>query len=156
MIRCPDCQHDNTDDLAFCASCGSSLTSGERTLVHETLGQPEPLTSAQRELVADVPSGMGVLVVDRGPLRGSRYLLEREQTRIGRHPDSEVYLDDITVSRRHAAIAREGSGYRLRDVGSLNGTYLNNARVDEVALRPGDAVQIGRFHLVFLTGPQSA
>lgn len=97
-----------------------------------------------------------MLVVDRGPLSGSRYLLDGDQTRIGRHPDSEVYLDDITVSRRHAAIAREGELYRLRDVGSLNGTYLNNVRVDEVALRPGDAVQIGRFHLVFLTGPKTA
>ncbi|MFZ4515821.1 MAG: FHA domain-containing protein [Acidimicrobiia bacterium] len=156
MIRCPDCRHENPDGLEFCAACGAPLVNGETTLVHAVVAPHVAISPAQQQLVADVPAGIGVLVVERGPLAGSRFLLEREQTRIGRHPDSDVYLDDITVSRRHAAIVQEDAGYRLRDVGSLNGTYLNSARVDELTLRPGDTLQIGRFYLLFLTGLESA
>ena len=152
MIRCPDCQHANPDDVAFCASCGASLTTGERTLVHETVVSERELSPEHRALVADVPSGLGVLVAERGATAGSRFLLDGDAVSVGRHPSSDVLLDDITVSRRHASIAREPNGYRLADVGSLNGTYVNNARVDDVALRSGDTVQVGRFHFVFLVG----
>jgi pSer/pThr/pTyr-binding forkhead associated (FHA) protein len=72
-------------------------------------------------------------------------------TRAGRHPDSDIFLDDITVSRRHAEFARADGGYQLRDVGSLNGTYLNRERIDDATLANGDEVQIGKFKLVFLT-----
>jgi pSer/pThr/pTyr-binding forkhead associated (FHA) protein len=95
---------------------------------------------------------MGLLVVKRGPNAGSRFLLDTDLTRVGRHPESEIFLDDITVSRRHAEFVRRDSGYLLRDVGSLNGTYLNRERVEEGALTSGDEVQIGKFKLVFLTG----
>ena len=84
-------------------------------------------------------------------VRGA-YRLEQPATTVGRHPDSEIFLDDITVSRRHVLIERDDSGYILRDVGSLNGTYVNRRRVDEARLRSGDELQIGRYRIVFVLG----
>jgi pSer/pThr/pTyr-binding forkhead associated (FHA) protein len=95
----------------------------------------------------------GLLVVKRGPNAGSRFLLDSEVTRAGRHPDSEIFLDDITVSRRHVEIQHQPDGsYRVKDVGSLNGTYLNRERIDESPLKNGDELQIGKFKLVFFSG----
>ena len=91
-------------------------------------------------------------MVKRGPNAGSRFLLDGDVTTAGRHPDSDIFLDDVTVSRRHAEFHREGVGFSVRDVGSLNGTYLNRERIDSAALTGGDEVQIGKFRLVFLTG----
>lgn len=96
--------------------------------------------------------GVGLLVVRHGPNEGSSYRLDTQATTIGRHPDSDVFLDDITVSRRHVVIERTDDGYVLRDVGSLNGTYVNKKRVDEARLRYGDEVQIGRYRLSFVVG----
>src|SRR3954471_13334219 len=79
----------------------------------------------------ELPEGIGMLVVKRGPNAGSKFLLDADVTRAGRHPDSDIFLDDITVSRRHAEVAKRDDGYLVRDVGSLNGTYLNRERIDE-------------------------
>jgi pSer/pThr/pTyr-binding forkhead associated (FHA) protein len=101
--------------------------------------------------LVEVPHGAGVLVVTRGPNIGARYLLADDVVRAGRHPESDIFLDDITVSRRHVEISPKGDGtYGLRDVGSLNGTYVNRERIDEIDLKPGDEVQIGKFKLVYL------
>jgi len=98
---------------------------------------------------------MGMLVVKRGPNAGSKFLLDADVTRAGRHPDSDIFLDDITVSRRHVELVKDGQGYLLRDVGSLNGTYVQRDRIDEVVLRDGDEVQIGKYRLVFHPSPRS-
>ena len=90
-------------------------------------------------------------MVKRGPNAGSRFLLDQDAITAGRHPDSDIFLDDVTVSRRHAEFRREGSGYTVHDVGSLNGTYVNRERIDAVPLAGGDEVQIGKFRLVYLT-----
>ncbi|HEV8115314.1 MAG TPA: FHA domain-containing protein [Acidimicrobiales bacterium] len=103
----------------------------------------------------DVPAGQGVLVVKRGPNAGSRYVLEGSAVSAGRSPDSDIFLDDVTVSRRHASFVPSGATYEVRDVGSLNGTYLNRERIEAAPLANGDEVQIGKFRLVFLTGPSS-
>ena len=87
-----------------------------------------------------------------GPETGSSYRLELPSTAIGRHPDSDVFLDDITVSRRHAVIERDAGGFKVHDAGSLNGTYVNRERVDDARLRTGDELQIGRFRLSFVVG----
>ena len=101
----------------------------------------------------DLRGSIGMLVVKRGPNAGSKFVLDSDVTRAGRHPDSEIFLDDVTVSRRHAEIAHGKDGYRLRDVGSLNGTYLNRERIEtEVPLENGDELQIGKFKLVFFSG----
>lgn len=88
----------------------------------------------------------------RGPNVGSRFVLDADVVEAGRHPDSQIFLDDITVSRRHVEIRREPEGYVVYDVGSLNGTYLNRQRVDRASLRDGDELQIGTFKLVYVSG----
>jgi pSer/pThr/pTyr-binding forkhead associated (FHA) protein len=113
-------------------------------------------SQAQETTVAGVdalPAGSALLVVKRGPNAGSRFLLDRDTTSAGRHPDSDIFLDDVTVSRRHAEFRREGGEFVVIDVGSLNGTYVNREPVDQAVLAGGDEVQIGKFRLVFLTGP---
>ena len=97
-----------------------------------------------------------LLVVKRGPNAGSRFQLDKEVVSAGRHPQSDIFLDDVTVSRRHAEFRRTGEGYEVSDVGSLNGTYVNREPIESSGLSNGDEVQIGKFRLVFLTGSQSA
>ena len=102
--------------------------------------------------VEGLPEGQALLVVKRGPNAGSRFLLDQATTSAGRHPDSDIFLDDVTVSRRQAEFRSEGSSFTVVDVGSLNGTYVNREPVDSASLSNGDEVQIGKFRLVFLTG----
>jgi pSer/pThr/pTyr-binding forkhead associated (FHA) protein len=103
--------------------------------------------------VGRVPTGRAVLVVKRGPNAGSRFLLDQPVTSAGRHPGSDIFLDDITVSRRHAEFRWEGGEFRLVDVDSFNGTYLNGKPIDSAVLTDGDVIDMGKFRLVFLTGP---
>jgi pSer/pThr/pTyr-binding forkhead associated (FHA) protein len=162
-VFCNQCGHQNPAGSNFCSSCGAAL---EHTGVDESTSTTitfMPLESAGEvgdEEVSvtldEVPEGLGVLVVKRGPNAGSRFVLEHDMTEAGRHPESDIFLDDITVSRRHAEFIRQGNGYRVRDVGSLNGTYVNRERIDEGVLRNGDEVQIGKFRLVFLAGVSEA
>jgi len=100
--------------------------------------------------VETLPPGSALLVVKRGPNAGSRFLLDQDVTTAGRHPESDIFLDDVTVSRRHAEFRRSGTTFSVRDVGSLNGTYLNRERIDDNELAGGDEVQIGKFRLLFL------
>ena len=99
-----------------------------------------------------LPEGSALLLVMRGPNAGSRFRLDGDLTTAGRHPDSDIFLDDVTVSRRHAEFNRQGGSFTVRDVGSLNGTYVNRERIEEAQLAGGDEVQIGKFRLLFLTG----
>jgi pSer/pThr/pTyr-binding forkhead associated (FHA) protein len=98
-----------------------------------------------------LPPGRALLLVMRGPNAGSRFRLDGDLTTAGRHPDSDIFLDDVTVSRRHAEFYRHGARFTVRDVGSLNGTYVNRERIEEAELAGGDEVQIGKFRLLFLT-----
>jgi len=138
----------------FCSSCGAALQNdaSETTItlqpVDEHGEQPDEEPAVT---LVEVPRGQGVLVVRRGPNVGARYTLEKPVTRAGRHPDSDIFLDDITVSRRHADLERRPDGsVVIRDDGSLNGTYVNRERIEEQALAGGDEVQIGKFKLVYL------
>lgn len=114
---------------------------------------PVGLSTDEQSAVAALPPGSALLVVQRGPNQGARFLLDAGRTTAGRNPDSDIFLDDVTVSRRHAEFLREGSGpatrFLVRDAGSLNGTYVNRERVDEVGLAAGDEVQVGKYRLVF-------
>lgn len=94
----------------------------------------------------------GLFVVVQGAKAGARYALDSDLVTVGRHPRSDIFLDDITVSRRHAEVRRDGSRYWVRDAGSLNGTYLNRERVEEVEMTDGDELQVGKFKLVFVHG----
>ena len=153
-VFCNNCGHRNPAGANFCSSCGSALEHSESTTtvtIAPVEGAGEVADDEIHVSLDDLPEGAGMLVVKRGPNAGSRYLLDVDVTRAGRHPDSDIFLDDITVSRRHAEFAREANGYVVRDVGSLNGTYLNRERIEEAALGNGDEVQIGKYKLVFLS-----
>jgi pSer/pThr/pTyr-binding forkhead associated (FHA) protein len=129
------------------------LESGEdETTVTLPIEDRSELDDELGAMLADLPAGMGVVVVRRGPNAGSRYSLERDITTVGRHPDSDIFLDDITVSRRHAVIRHDRDGYEVSDAGSLNGTYVNRERVETGPLRHLDELQVGRFVLLFLVG----
>jgi hypothetical protein len=162
MQTCSQCGNQNTDEARFCSQCGHPL---EPTPVESTatisFGGPTAkadgderaiLNEADAAAADALPAGSALLIVQRGPGAGSRYLLDTDVVSAGRHPESDIFLDDITVSRRHAEFRRDGKGYTVADVGSLNGTYLNRGRIDESGLSNGDEVQIGKFRLVFLTG----
>jgi hypothetical protein len=152
---CTNCGHRNPEGANFCSSCGAPLGAGESsdTTVSFMPGELEADLEEEVHISPDeVEGGRGVLIVKRGPNAGSKFWLDTDVTHIGRHPDSDIFLDDITVSRRHAEIRRGGDGFSLHDVGSLNGTYVNRERVEGADLRSGDEIQIGKFKLVVLTG----
>jgi pSer/pThr/pTyr-binding forkhead associated (FHA) protein len=109
---------------------------------------------APSRVAGTLPPGTALLVVRRGPNAGARFLLDHDVTTSGRHPDSDIFLDDVTVSRRHAEFHRDGATFTVRDVGSLNGTYVNRERVEAATLASGDEVQIGKFRLVLIGGPR--
>ncbi|HSL57231.1 MAG TPA: FHA domain-containing protein [Acidimicrobiales bacterium] len=148
---CAACGHHNALGANFCSSCGAPLD--ERGGDHTTMTfRPDELTPAEEAAIdeAALPPDIGILLVRRGPKAGSRYVLSSAVTTVGRHPESEIFLDDITVSRRHAEILRTGTRYELRDAGSLNGTYLNRERIEAAELHDGDLVQVGKFKLMFV------
>jgi pSer/pThr/pTyr-binding forkhead associated (FHA) protein len=148
---CARCGHRNEAGARFCSSCGSALVEPEETtLTHVAVDDRD--STAELEAIADLPEGQGLVIVARGPNAGSTYLVEAEPVSVGRHPESTIFLDDITVSRRHSVIEREGDEFRIKDVGSLNGTYVNHDRVDATVIKNGDEIQVGRFVLVFRVG----
>lgn len=103
--------------------------------------------------VENLPLGSAMLLVQRGPDAGARFLLDTDVVTVGRHPDSDIFLDDISVSRRHANFTRTETGYVISDLGSLNGSYVNRDRIDtDVVLTGGDEVQIGKYRLIYFAG----
>ncbi|MET0421253.1 MAG: FHA domain-containing protein [Acidimicrobiia bacterium] len=154
-MRCRRCGHENEVGANFCSSCGQALPREEESTVSlSELAERLELDEELGEALAELPPGMGMLVVRRGPNAGSRFVLDGEVTALGRHPDSDVFLDDITVSRRHAVVNRVADGYEVADAGSLNGTYVDHQRVDRSPLHHLADLQIGRFVLLFLVGGQ--
>ena len=181
MPFCTECGHQNPDGAKFCSQCGHRLEQAAPSRADTPSGTPSgpareapseststitfggpvkdggeaerSLNEADAAAVDALPSGSALLVVQRGPSAGSRFLLDTETVAAGRHPDSEIFLDDVTVSRRHAEFRRTESGYTVADVGSLNGTYVNRERIDSATLAGGDEVQIGKFRLVYLISP---
>lgn len=149
---CTRCGHPNRDDARFCAECGAPL--------HDDVTLTLPQVEIDDEPHDEFPfphdelgTGQALLLVKRGPNAGSTFLLDADSTSVGRNPDSVVFLDDVTVSRKHGLfVRREDGSWFVRDVGSLNGTYVNGEQVDETKLASGDEVQIGKFKLTFFAG----
>ena len=157
---CTQCGHKNPEGAHFCANCGAALVSSpaDDSTTTINLAATDLEAEVEEEVAAPVEElreGTAMLVVRRGPNAGSRFLLDKEVITAGRHPESDIFLDDITVSRRHAEVQRVSSGFVVRDVGSLNGTYLNRERVEESPIKNGDELQVGKFKLVFFAGPTS-
>lgn len=111
------------------------------------------LTDAELDAIGALPSRSALLLVRSGPTAGARYLLDSDVTTVGRHPEADIFFDDVTVSRRHAEITRTGSVFELVDQRSLNGTYVNGERVDRVVLTDGAELRIGKFRLNFFVSP---
>jgi len=165
-VFCTQCGQQNPDDSRFCARCGAamnpsgggdspettstiSLSALEGSLEGDAPAPAEPVGEEVGPLEG-LPPGSALLVVKRGPNAGSRFLLDAAVTTAGRHPESDIFLDDVTVSRRHVEFRRVADGsFTVADVGSLNGTYVNRERIDQVPLSNGDEVQIGKYRLVF-------
>ena len=147
---CTRCGHPNRDDARFCAKCGAPLD-GDSTL-SLTQVETEDETSDEFPFPHDeLGVGQALLLVKRGPNAGSTFLLDADMSSLGRDPKSDVFLDDITVSRVHARIERRAGGFFVKDLDSLNGTYLNGDAVEETKLARGDELQIGKFKLVFFS-----
>jgi len=149
-LFCTRCGHPNRDDARFCAKCGASLDADSTLSLSPADGDDDgagDFPFPRDELEA----GQALLLVKRGPNAGSTFLLEGDVSSLGRDTKSDVFLDDITVSRSHARIERRGSAFFVRDVGSLNGTYVNGDAVEETKLARGDELQIGKFKLVFFS-----
>jgi FHA domain/zinc-ribbon domain len=167
-LYCNRCGHRNPNGANFCSSCGAPLersgsaedepqpttTATPAVVLLPGEGASEPFLLDPSDLLYGVPTGGAVLVVTRGPNSGSRFVLAPEVggvVTIGRHPESDIFLDDITVSRRHAEVRLNDGGFWAHDVGSLNGTYLNRERIDAAPLSSGDELQVGKFRLLFLS-----
>ncbi len=163
MPYCTNCGKGNPDDARFCSQCGTPLeAAGTDSTATISIGGDRSEISSDRQLnpvdaaaVDALPVGSALLVVQRGPGAGSRFLLDKDVVTAGRHADSEIFLDDVTVSRRHATFTREDGGFTVADAGSLNGTYVNRDRIDTVVLKDTDEVQIGKYRLVFFQGHES-
>ncbi len=154
-IYCNNCGHRNPPESNFCSSCGGPLeheSADDHTTITFQLDAPSG-SGEEVSVDMDEVAAEGVMVVKRGPNAGSSFALDKAVITAGRHPESDIFLDDITVSRRHVEITQTADGYRVRDVGSLNGTYLNRERIDEAPLNNGDEVQVGKFKLIFFAAP---
>lgn len=103
----------------------------------------------EQEIIAALPAGSALLIVRRGPAVGARFLLDKDSVVAGRHPDADIFLDDVTVSRKHAEFVRHGSAFEVRDLGSLNGTYFDGVLIDQALLHEGAEVQVGKFRMTF-------
>ncbi len=170
MPFCTACGRNNPDDARFCAQCGTRLVSlasegtgseptGEATATIQIGLNADKVETSDRALnavdaaaVDALPPGHALLVVQKGPGAGSRFLLDSEVINAGRHPESEIFLDDVTVSRHHAIFRREADSFNVSDAGSLNGTYVNRDRIETIRLKDSDEVQIGKYRLVFFSG----
>ena len=138
MGACPVCSQEVLATANFCMSCGASL-----------VGEHDTTTELSPPVVAG-PSDRAVVVIERGPNAGSSYVVGDSEVTVGRLSDSEILLDDISVSRLHVVIRAVGDRHHLHDSGSLNGTYVNGRRVDSAELVDGDEIQVGRYKLRYL------
>jgi hypothetical protein len=150
-VFCPSCGYRTSEGIDFCTRCGASLIADQPD-AQTTVSYMASEVSGEIQALEGPPPGAAALVVRRGGGRaGETYVLNAEGTTIGRHPDSDIFLDDVTVSRNHALVTHDADTWVISDSGSLNGTYVNRRRADRHALADGDELQIGKYKLTFIT-----
>jgi hypothetical protein len=150
-VFCPSCGFRNREGVSFCARCGASLIQDQdesQTTVSFVPGEETGEAAPPRELPLE---GASLVIRSGGGRAGETYALSADRISVGRHPDSTIFLDDVTVSRNHAVVEREGVAWYIADQGSLNGTYVNRRRVERQLLTDGDELQIGKYKLTFIT-----
>ena len=153
MNRCPNCGAEVTSQMKFCTECGTRLVHSQSTVSYAPTFDEEEASAHDNDVA---PEGASLIELDQVEGTAGRRMhdIGEELVTVGRSPESDIFLDDVTVSRRHAEIFKreqpEGRGFRIRDAGSLNGTYVNRVRVDSVDLRNGDEIQIGKYRFKFV------
>lgn len=149
-VYCPECGFQNPEAANYCAKCGALLVldeGAEQTMTYT----PEDLAEATAASHEEPVEGPALVVRSGGGRAGEQFAVSRERTAIGRSPQCEVFLDDVTVSRRHAVLVRTGDEFTIQDQRSLNGTFLNRRRIESAQLEHGDELQIGKYRLTFLS-----
>ena len=148
-VYCTECGFQNPESANYCSRCGALLVTEEVDNPTETISLEE-IEEEGDDLGELGIEGPALVVRSGGGRAGEQFPLERTQTTVGRTPDCDIFLDDVTVSRRHAIVARGAGGFTIEDLGSLNGTFLNRHRIEKADLENGDEVQIGKYRLIFL------
>jgi hypothetical protein len=148
-VYCPECGYNNPEAARFCAKCGAALVIPEEGEQTETFTAPEQAESLDTLGDLSLP-GAALVVRSGGGRAGETFTPQGDRTTIGRSPDCPVFLDDVTVSRRHAVLVERDSRWFVEDQGSLNGTFVNRKRVESAELSDGDEIQIGKYRLTFL------
>jgi hypothetical protein len=150
-VHCPECGFQNPEAANYCSKCGALLITDEPGGSTTMTYAPEDLVDEGGEPLSELRiEGTALVVRSGGGRAGETFALDGDRVEIGRSPDAQVFLDDVTVSRSHAMLVREDVGYTIEDSGSLNGTYVNRRRVEKAKLEDGDEVQIGKYRLTFL------
>jgi pSer/pThr/pTyr-binding forkhead associated (FHA) protein len=147
---CPECGFRNSDGAGFCARCGVSLVPEQPDDQTTISFQPAEDDDVQAPLAGLARDQAALVIRGGGGRAGETYALQAERTTIGRHPAADIFLDDVTVSRNHAVLQREGERFVLVDEGSLNGTFVNRRRAEKTVLADGDEIQIGKYKLTFI------
>jgi hypothetical protein len=148
-VYCPECGYNNPESAHFCAKCGAALVVPEEGESTEAFTAPE-LPESLDPLEGLGVHGAALIVRSGGGRAGETFPLEATPTTIGRSPDCAIFLDDVTVSRKHAVFSQQGERWVIEDQGSLNGTFVNRDRVETTELSDGDDLQIGKYRLAFL------
>jgi pSer/pThr/pTyr-binding forkhead associated (FHA) protein len=148
-VYCPECGFQNPETANYCSKCGSLLVR-EESEATMAFTPDEADEEGQPELADFGIKGPALVVRSGGGRAGETFPLDTEETTVGRSPDCDIFLDDVTVSRRHAVIKRKSNQLEIEDLGSLNGTFLNRRRIESGALSDGDELQIGKYKLTFL------
>ena len=150
-VYCAECGYQNPEAANFCARCGAKLPGGEAGPDTTMTFSPEESELDGSDVLEELATEGPALVVRSGGGRaGEHFLPEGERTTIGRSPDNDIFLDDVTVSRQHAVLIRRGDEFFIEDLGSLNGTYVNRKRIESARLEGGDEVQVGKYRLTFM------
>jgi len=150
IVYCPECGFQNPEAANYCAKCGALLTTDEVGAETTQTYTPEEIADEDGPLEEIAAEGPALVVRSGGGRAGEHFMPQGERTTVGRSPDCDIFLDDVTVSRRHAIVAKGASTFTIEDLGSLNGTFLNRHRIERGELENGDEVQIGKYRLIFL------
>jgi len=152
VVYCPECGFQNPEAANYCSKCGALLVKDEVGAETTQTYTPEELADEEGPLDDIAAEGPALVVRSGGGRAGEHFSPQAERTTIGRSPDNDIFLDDVTVSRKHAVLVQSNGEFRIEDLGSLNGTFVNRRRIDSAArLQSGDEVQIGKYRLSFIS-----
>jgi hypothetical protein len=152
FVYCPECGFQNPESANYCSKCGALLVKDEGGAETTQTYTPEEIADEEGPLDEIAAEGPALVVRSGGGRAGEHFIPQGDRTTIGRSPDNDIFLDDVTVSRKHAVVLESGGELRIEDLGSLNGTFVNRRRIDSATrLESGDEVQIGKYRLSFIS-----